>query len=153
MTKNERLQAVIDAFETSKKDNGDEYETVSSTIPEEAQKAVRDIVFEIDQEGADFETAYEIVSRACTEIMDNEGAIEESEAKDEIEGFEEWGDNSASVYTETRLGYLNMYNQDDITSKVKDFGCAIQEACAYWYDEKARLAIDRLMRYIYAENA
>lgn len=90
-----------------------------------------EIVYAIREEWAETDKAYEIVSQAVDIVV---------EWYDEDTSIE-----SASVYTRERLDYLTIYNQDDITNIVKKYNCDIATACAYWYDERVRQAVNLLI--------
>lgn len=97
-----------------------------------------------DNIGGNADLSYAIVADACSLIADTE--LEDlNEDTDDI--FYE--NESASVYTDERLGYLNMNNQYEISEKMKDLSLDdISTACAVWYDDMVRSVALELRDYI-----
>ena len=58
--------------------------------------------------------------------------------------------DSASVYTATRIGYINLQNQDEISEAVKLHDCDMQTSAAVWYDGKVAIACEMLRDYVLA---
>lgn len=115
----------------SKRDNGEEFYHFSDNAPQE----IKDI-FREEYEIRDLD--YEIFSRAIDTF--SEYTIEDIENDDFSVEF-------ASYYTSDRLGYLNIWNQDEVTELVKTYDVDIQDACAIWYDQ----SVERAMRIILNE--
>lgn len=57
--------------------------------------------------------------------------------------------DSASVYTATRLSYLNVWNQGDISQLMHNNDIAdIETACAYWFDERVIEAGNLIINWV-----
>jgi len=109
---------------------------------------IKKIQFEMD-EGVKFELGYEIMNDACNYITENI-TIENLQNPD-FDFREDTEANLtefASIYTQTRLEYLNQWNQDEITDILKDYSCDIQTACAIWYDRQVEEAITKLIEWL-----
>ena len=93
--------------------------------------------------GGTHDLGYEIVSNAIDILVDNseDGSLNEDDLMDLC-------NDSASVYTATRLSYLNPYNESEITNRIKDFDCDIQTACAIWYDNMVYEAVTKLFAWV-----
>ena len=93
--------------------------------------------------GGMHDLSYEIVSKAIDILVDNseDGSLDEDDLMDLC-------NDSASVYTATRLSYLNPYNESEISDRIKDFGCDIQTACAMWYDEMVYEVVIKLFEWV-----
>jgi len=118
------------------------YTHFTDEAPEELKKIylehyeVRDIDYQI------FNTACDIIS----EVYANE-AEQQRENKDERENeeritdcIEEATNDSASLYTSSRLDYLNTWNQDEIAMIVRSAQVDIADACAMWYEQQVKQA-------------
>jgi len=130
-----RLNEVVNAMETKERTPGDE-STRFYCFKDNASQEIKDIFLE-NFEIRDLD--YEIFSKACDEIS-------EIDLRD-LEGSEFEGEN-ASIYISDRLGYLNMWNEDEISSISHEIQGTISEACAYWYDEQVNSACNLLRAYI-----
>ena len=149
MTKQEKLKLVADAYISKKVDDSREQITIiNESLPEEFQKAIKDVQYRLHEDTGTFELDYEIMADACSFVGDMD--IETLEKSDEFNDTVA-DETFASVYTGARLTYLCNINQDEITSLVKEYGCDIADACAYWYDDKVRNAIYMLQDYILAK--
>lgn len=138
MTKLEKYNAVTTAYETKKVE--DSRETIS-IIKDETPQEVREMLLTMHQDlDVGFDLSYEImheVSDALKEI-----------SLEELPTAELHENEFASVYTATRLSYLAIDNQYDITEIVKETSTDIQTACAIWYDRKCTEAAEMLRDYI-----
>lgn len=115
---------------------------ISSKVDDksELKRLLMKLIYD-DNIGGMNDLSYEIVAKACDLIAQDD---------DITDGSEDiyYENESASVYTADRLGYLNATNQEEITQKMKEFGCDIQTACAVWYDDMVRSAALTLRDYI-----
>lgn len=147
MEKSEKLMAISHAYTTKKvEDAREEITIISEDLTPEASEAIKSIQFKLNDETGTFELDYDIMSSAC-DILANE-ELENIKSEDVFDNIDEWG---ASVYTATRLGYLNMNNQDEISDIAKEYGCDIQTACAVWYDRQVETAARMLREWILAD--
>jgi hypothetical protein len=121
---------LTDSIELRKKDNGNEYYCRKDNTPKYIETILTDTVFAIDQECHSLDLAYTILNDVINELAEIE--LKDLPEYDIYENQTEF----ASVYTATRLEYLNMWNNEEITQKVKECECDIQTACAIWYDEQ-----------------
>lgn len=142
MTKDEKIGALATAMTRSKRrDNEEEeYTHFSESAPEElkslylASYEVRDI-------------DYEVFSKACDILSEIY-----SEGKEDIdEEIYERANGSANPYTSVLLGYLNIWNQDDIAEYVKELGGDIAQACGYWYEKQVEGACFIIKNWVEAE--
>lgn len=126
MTKDEKLAALKTCMAQSTRDDGTEYTHFTDTAPEElkslylAHYEVRTLDYEI------FADACDIVADVYTEKKDrSENDI------DNILG--EQVNESASIWNADRLGYLNIWNEEEIKDLMSQGYDSISEACAAWY--------------------
>ncbi len=139
MTKQEKIAALSGAMEQRKRDEGEEFYCFSNTAPRELTDLflehyeVRDVDYEI------FSRACDIVSEAYAEYADiGDGKNEEDYIEQQIY---ECANDSANVYTAVRLGYLNIWNEDEISELMNETGeTSISIACAIWYDRQVEQA-------------
>lgn len=131
MTKQEKIAAIGAAMTTSKRayEPHDAFYHFTYSAPRELIELylkhweVRDL-------------DYETFSRACdivSEIYAEKPEITQDDATDDI--YERASD-SANVYNDVRLGYLTIWNQDEIGDYVRDLHCDVATAAAYWYDKQ-----------------
>lgn len=141
MTK-KQYKELVNGLETCKRGDGTEYITRKDGLSADVTTLIRDVVFEIDEH--DLDLAYKIVSDALytMESMD----MKEFKECDiyELDG------GHASVYNAERLSYLNIWNQDEVSSLISELGGDITEACAYWYDNKVTEALSLFQEAIKA---
>ena len=149
----ERLEAVKNAMrytgekeEAEKNHERAEIYLIKDETPEELKDILKKIIWD-ERIGGEEDLSYEIVARACDLVADS---WEEDEDGTNDDMYYE--SESASVYTATRLDYLNAWNQEEISQKQKEFDCDIQQACAVWYDDMVRGVALRLRDYIIKEN-
>jgi hypothetical protein len=76
-----------------------------------------------------FDISYDMMSDAVNNLPST---------MDDYDSDSIYENEQASIYTKTRLAYLTIYNQEEITQKVKEYGCDIATACAFWYDEQVQ---------------
>lgn len=141
-TKQERLDLLSRAYTVKKVDDEREQITViNDELPEEARNAIRDLQFKLNDETGSFELDYEIMSDACSLLSDIELA--------DLEEADLYEHESASVYTSTRLGYLNSNNQGEIGDLMQEMGLSdIADGAAYWYDRQVTTAAEMLREWV-----
>lgn len=83
---------------------------------------------------------YEIFAKAIDTVVEAWNNNEES-PKLLNEYIRENYSDFSSVYTAEQLSYLNIWNQEEVSDNVKELGCSISEACAYWYNNEVQNAI------------
>lgn len=72
------------------------------------------------------------------EVYEDKPKVSDNEVTDEIY---EGASDSASVYTNERLAYLNNQNESDISDVMSEYGeHSIANACAIWYDRQVEQA-------------
>lgn len=135
MTKKD-YETLVNCVEQRKRDNDDEFYCLKDNTPEDIKRLLQDAVYENDQH--DFDLNYEMLNDALNEL--NEVEFEDLARYDVYDSESEF----ASVYTAVRLGYLSIWNQDEITEKLKECECDIQTACAVWYDEQVKQLIQTI---------
>lgn len=93
--------------------------------------------------GGTHDLGYEIASQAIDILVDNseDGSLDEDDLMDLCT-------DSASPYNNTRLSYLNIFNEHEITDRIKDFSCDINTACAIWYDNMVYEAVTKLFAWV-----
>ena len=136
MTENE-YKVLVDSCVSKKRDNGDEFYCLKDGLDKSIEQLIHDVMYEID-ESFNFDLRYSVLNDALN-------ALSEIELKD-LPEFDPYETESeyASVYTDTRLSYLNNWNQDEITEKMKEYDCDIQTACAVWYDDQVKELLQAL---------
>jgi hypothetical protein len=141
MNKEIKLKELENAYKLQKRGEG--YISVINT-ESSIHDAIRDIQFNLNQETGTFELDYEIMDDACNIINDNIKNIDELKKAD----FYELAQDVASVYTATRLSYLNNQNEAEISDIVKEYECDIQTACAIWYERQVTRACELIREWI-----
>lgn len=128
MTKKDKILALYSAMATSTR--GGEKDSFYH-FSDKAPKELVDLFLEhYDVRDIDYET----FSRAC-DIVSEAYASEPDADYDAItDVIYEASSGSANVYTDVALGYLSMWNQDEISDIVRDTKCDIAQACMQWYD-------------------
>lgn len=159
------FMAVINGMETKTftKENGETFDRViikrdynEPTEPKE-YAILRDIVFDLTDE-MKTDTAYEITKTACDCLADalaNEDEMTEDEFSEWVEDeFSEWVDGldfyevsegCEPIYTGELLALLCGSNQSEISEMVKNNFCDISEACAWWYGDKVRETMQKII--------
>lgn len=147
MDKRTKISALKTAMTNSKRDDGTEFYHFADgdESTHEEIKELKDLYLE-HYEVRDLD--YQIFSEACdmlTEIYNDEE--QEKDGSDfTIDQIYERSSDSASVYTDMRLSYLSMWNEDEISDTMRNTGThSIADACAIWYDsqlEQAALVIN-----------
>lgn len=146
-----RRGAVAGAM-TTKERGEDTIHVYREELDEETKDAMQKIQQNLE---VDFETSYDIMASAC-DIIDGltlEESGRDSLLDDNMLDLYAEADGSASIYTSTRLSYLTNWNEDEITSLVKDEGIdSIATACAVWYERKVQEALEALRAYIIGDD-
>lgn len=137
-----KFEALDHAIRSEERDGEIIYLLNQEALTPEQYDALRDIAFNIDEEAHSLNLTYEILNDAVNFVSELEPKDLNDDWRDQL------SDTFASVYTATRLDYLNVWNQDDITAIVREYQCDIQEACAYWYDEQVSTAIDAIIEWL-----
>lgn len=143
MKKGDKIKSLANAMTTSVRGmtkegqldpDGEKFYHFSGSAPEELENLylehyeVRDI-------------DYETFSRACDIVSEIYEETPEADNEKIEEGIYERASDSASVYTSTRLEYLNIWNQDEISDIMREYGTEdIATACAIWYDRQVEQA-------------
>lgn len=92
-----------------------------------------------------FDLSYEIMADACDIV--GEKTIDELNSND-CDFFAD-ADSRANVYTGVQLSYLNIKNEDEISSLMKDEAItSIAQACSIWYSQKVAEACEALKGFI-----
>lgn len=131
MTKKEKIACLSEAMTTSKRDSDEES---FYHFTDKAPRKLKDLFLQqYDVQNLDYET----FSHAC-DIVSEIYADKPNATDDEVtEDIYERSHDSASVYTSTRLSYLNNQNESDISELVKETSYnSIASACAIWYDKQ-----------------
>lgn len=85
---------------------------------------------------------YQIFEAACSIVWEVVTSADRDDTDEKIaDDIEERADDVASVYTSDRLGYLNIWNQRDISDIFREYDCEdISDACAIWYSQRVQQA-------------
>lgn len=96
---------------------------------------------------------YQIFSEACDVVAEvYETRKDKSRDEAEIDIYES-DMEYASVWTQERLGYLNMWNEEEISEVMKQgIFTSIADACAYWYDKQVEQAAIILNDWVHGES-
>lgn len=132
---------LVDCMETRDR-NGVEAYFIKDATPAHIQSFVRDIMYAMDGEITTLDLQYEIMASALSSMSDN--IKYEQITGEDFEPMRE--DEHASVYTSTRLSYLNNRNDEEISDIMKEYSCEnISTACAIWYDNTVNHVIDEMI--------
>lgn len=146
MTTQEKLALIGSAYIVKEvEDDREKIIVLNDTLPAEFHAAMRDIQFRLNEITRTFEHDYGIMQDACYTIANM--SLEDIEDEDKFDEAIR-NDTYASMYTYARLSYLTPTNQDEISDKVRECGCDIAEACAYWYDEQVVEAAAMIRSYL-----
>ena len=141
MTKKEKFKIIDQVMTIKKRDDGTEFHCFSDKAPEDLKD-----LFLGSYEVRDLD--YKIWHNACDIISGLEFETLKGENDDSFDIYE-IVDSEASPYNSDRLEYLNIWNEEEITEKVRDNDCNISEACAYWYDEQVRDVVSIIRDWIF----
>lgn len=145
MTQKEKHALLAKAYVTKEvSDDRKEIEVINDELPKEFSEAIRDIQFKLNESTGIFELDYPIMSMACSLLADV--GFEELKDTDLVE----LSNDCASVYTNTRLSYINVNNQQEISDVLREYGndVDIATACAVWYERQVIIALDLLLDFI-----
>lgn len=131
---------LVDCLEQKERDDGEKFYCRKEGTPKHIETIMQDIMFENDNH--DFDLDYEIMNDALNVLYDVD--YKDLKDLDIYENSEEY----ASVYTTTRISYLNMWTQDEISEVLKECECDIQTACAIWYDRQVETILQELLTVI-----
>ena len=146
---------VINAYTSIKRGDKDIIILDTDKIKDIAtQNAIQDIQRKLD---TDFDLSYEVMSDACYFISDL--SIEEIQKNDDNLSDKIQSLEVASVYTNTRLSWLNCNNESEIMDIIKEYNnyfekgrtsnwISVSTACAVWYDNQVKNAVNKLLNYI-----
>lgn len=146
MTKKEKIASLKSAMTTSKREGEEEsFYHFTNTAPKELIE-----LFVENYSVKDLD--YEIFSRACdivSEVYSYKPEATDEQATDDIY---EHSSESASVYTNGRLEYLNQWNEEEISQTMREYGeQSIAIACAIWYDRQVEQAAIIIKDWVNAE--
>ncbi len=145
MTKEQKYEALKNVYTTMTRDNGEEIHIFRETTPKEIQEFLLEEQRKLD---VGFDASYEIMSEACDIITDL--TIEQLENENTLDLYAE-ADSRANPYTSVQLSYLNVHNEDEISSLIKDEAIeSIAQACGAWHTQKVENACNVLREYILA---
>lgn len=111
---------------------------INDGVDEETRNFLCELIAELRNSCAT-DLAFELVSTAIDLVVEQDG---------EAEDWQELADDSASVYTSTRLEYLHQSNQDEITDIVKEYDNDIQTACAVWFERQVGEVCEKLSEWV-----
>lgn len=132
MTKKQKIQCLALAMTLSERSNGTSYHHFTDEAPEELKDLFLSRYQVRDQD-------YDIFSSACD-------VFSSYDIKDIQDGNID--DDFSSPYTSDRLACLTVWNQNEITNYIRNSDCDIQEACASWYNDEVRNAVNILLEWI-----
>jgi hypothetical protein len=131
--KNEKLPLLENAMEVKTRDDKTEFTCFSDSAPEELKSLFLEHYEVRDRD-------YEIFSRAIDTVIEASNNMEDTQTLSE-EYIQENYNDFASPYNEDRLGYLTVYNDNEVMEIAKNYSCDfVSLACAIWYDEQVQNA-------------
>jgi|TARA_R100001530_G_scaffold1410_2_gene2566 hypothetical protein len=138
-----KLDSLSDAYTAKKvEDEREEITVFNEKNPYYSQ--MKDIQRELADKFREID--YEIMDSACMVLSDVEDkALEEADTY-------ELSNDTASVYNNTRLSYMDIWNQDEVSDIVKELDCDISTACAVWYEQEVARACEMLRSWVLNEN-
>lgn len=136
-----RLEHIKNAMEQKPRAQltSDTFYCITDNCNPELKTVLMDLIYD-ENIGGNNNLSYEICAKACDII----GEIDISEDFDVYEHIQE----VASIWTQTRLEYLNAMNQAEVSDIVKEHSCDIQQACAVWYENMVAQACETLKDYV-----
>lgn len=153
-TQKERIEYIENAF-TSKKveDQRESIIIINDLLLGDNSELMRDMLFKLGEEmgNGSFELSYEVMSQACDIMSEvyNEMEMTGEEYTISDDTIYERSNDNASVYTATRLSYMNIWNENDIADIMKEYGTeSISTACAIWYDKQVQSACFIIKEFI-----
>lgn len=148
MTKETKLAALRVAMTTSERDDATRFHhfTDGDEKTHEEIKSLKDLYLEhYEVRDDDYERFSEAVDIVC-EVYDDKPEATEDEA---IEEACERASDCASIMTYDRLAYLTVWNEDDVSSMMRDYDFrSIADAAAAWYDREVEQAACILVRWV-----
>ncbi len=143
MTK-EKYKILVDSCISKKRDNGDEFYCLKNDLDEDVKNLILEVMRRLDQ--YDFDLQYTMLNDALNELSEVEF--------EDLKGYEvsESESEYASIYTYTRLQYLNNHNEPEIYDTLKEYDCDIQTACAIWYDNQVKDLLTALVEEILKDS-
>lgn len=144
MTKKEKISSLATAMTIKTRADGREFYTFTDTAPKELTS-----LFLEHYQVADLD--YETFSKACDIVSEiyADTRIEHATNERLIDYINERSDNTASIYTSTRLSYLNNNNEHDISDVMKEYNTVIiSTACAIWYEKQVEQAAMRINKWV-----
>lgn len=145
MTKYEKIKLLPKLMKQSVREDKTEFFHFTNEASEELKSLYLEHYEVRDIDYITFAKACDIMSDIYDDLDLNN---EEGSVDDEI--YERACD-SASYYTEDRLSYLNIWNQDEVTEILKSGVDDISTACAIWYDRQVEQACFIINKWINAE--
>lgn len=131
MNKAQKIVSLANAMTCKTRDDGTEFYCFTDEAPQELRNlflehyTIRDVDYET------FSDACRVVEEVYGEtnnLVDGEDGIEDAIYERSVD--------RASVYTGARLGYLNVWNESEVSEIMKDGYESIADACAVWYDRQ-----------------
>jgi hypothetical protein len=134
MNKQEKIISLETAMTRSRRDEKNE-DSEFYHFTDDAPRELVDLYLK-DYEVRDVD--YESFSDAIDVVIEVHNNLDDELTDDEIvERIYEMSSDSASVYTQTRIEYLNIWNQYEISETMREYSLDdISTACAVWYDRQ-----------------
>jgi len=131
MTKKEKIAVLAKAMQSRLARDGESTEWYFSP---DAPEELKDLYLE-HYEVRDID--YETFSDACDLVSEAYGDHPDATDDQITDDIYERASDTASVYTSDRLAYLNMWNEDEVSETMREYGMrSIADACAAWYDRQ-----------------
>ncbi len=134
MNKEQKIASLANAMTCKTRDDGTEFYCFTDEAPQELRDlflehyTIRDVDYET------FSDACRVIEEVYGEHTDKDGRFNDIDIEEAI--YERSGDR-ASVYTSERLGYLNMWNEYEVSDIMSEYSAkSIANACAIWYDKQ-----------------
>lgn len=134
------------AMEVKKRADGTEYHCISDTCDETLKDVLMTLIYD-NNIGGSQDLSYEICYQATALLTDD---LTEEQILSEDFYIHEHTQEISSIYTATRLAYLNNNNQEEITDTLKEYQTDISGACAIWYENMVAHACNKIIEYIKA---
>jgi len=148
MTQKQKYEAIINAYEVKEFDTPERGHFERTILSDKTPEEVRSFLLEAQRnQNNGFDISYEIFGDATAILID---MTMKGINGDDFDA-QELSQNSASVYTNKRLSWLNGGNQDEITAHVMN-GIDIETACAIWYEEQVADVLQVIRDYIIKED-
>lgn len=139
----QKLDALIASYESRKGEDGRLLYFITEDTSDFIHSRLNEIRNGLDINNLDM--AHEVMNDATTALDALElGELKAAEPSELAEG-------TANVYTAAQLALIDIWNQDEIASIVRECDMDIGTSAAIWYERKVAEAIDGLKAFIFED--